>query len=87
MAVRTPVLTSVDLDSRLGATVLCKAEALQRAGAFKFRGAYNRLVQIPEADRHRGVVAVSSGNHGAAVALAAQLLGIPATIHIPDSAP
>lgn len=87
VAVRTPVLTSVDLDARLGATVLCKAEALQRAGAFKFRGAYNRLVQIPEGDRHRGVVAVSSGNHGAAVAVAARLLGIPATIHIPDSAP
>ncbi len=86
-AIRTPVLTSPDLDERLGATVFCKAEALQRGGAFKFRGAYNRLSQIPVADRSKGVVTTSSGNHGASVAIAAELLGIPATIHIPDPAP
>jgi threonine dehydratase len=87
VAVKTPVLTSSDLDARLGATVFCKAEALQRGGAFKFRGAYNRISQIPIEDRPKGVVTTSSGNHGASVAIASQLLGIPATIHIPDPAP
>jgi threo-3-hydroxy-L-aspartate ammonia-lyase len=82
-AVVTPVLRSDDLDLLAGATVYAKDESRQRAGAFKFRGAYNRLAQIPDRDRPRGVVAVSSGNHGAAVACAAQLLGIPATIHVP----
>ncbi len=86
-AVVTPVLASPDLDARLGATVFCKAEARQRGGAFKFRGAYNRISQIPIEDRPKGVVTTSSGNHGAAVAIACHLLGIPATIHIPDPAP
>jgi threo-3-hydroxy-L-aspartate ammonia-lyase len=67
--------------------VFAKDESRQRAGAFKFRGAYNRLAQIPDSDRPRGVVAVSSGNHGAAVACAAQLLGMPATIHVPEDVP
>ena len=83
----TPVLRSERLDLLAGATVFAKDESQQRAGAFKFRGAYNRLVLIPDADRSRGVVAVSSGNHGAAVACAAQLLGMPATIHVPVDVP
>lgn len=86
-AVVTPVVRSDALDAAVGAEVLCKAECEQRAGAFKFRGAFNRLSRIPEDDRHRGVVAVSSGNHGAAVALAGQLLGIEVTVHIPTDAP
>jgi threonine dehydratase len=85
-AERTPVLRHPSLDPPDGATY-CKAELLQRAGAFKFRGAFNRLSHIPAADRSRGVVAVSSGNHGAAVACAASLLGIPATVFIPSDAP
>jgi threo-3-hydroxy-L-aspartate ammonia-lyase len=86
-AVVTPILHSERLDALTGATVFAKDESRQRAGAFKFRGAYNRLAQIPESDRPRGVVAVSSGNHGAAVACAAQLLGMPATIHVPEDVP
>ncbi len=86
-AYQTPVLRSDILDRITGATVSCKAESSQRAGAFKFRGAYNRLSLIPDADRPFGVVAVSSGNHGAAVSCAAEILGIPATIFIPDDAP
>lgn len=84
---RTPVLVSSALDKLLGATVLCKAESRQRAGSFKFRGAYHRVARLPVDVRARGVVAVSSGNHGAAVALAAQLFDVPATIHVPHDAP
>lgn len=83
----TPVLRSAELDALVGGVVFCKAEALQRTGSFKFRGAFHRLSKIPPAERAAGVVAVSSGNHGAAIADAARLLGIPATIHIPDDAP
>lgn len=72
----------LDLDG-----VLAKAEHRQRAGAFKFRGAFNRLSLIPESERGRGVVAVSSGNHGAAVSLAGELLGIPVTVFTPEDAP
>ncbi|NND84179.1 MAG: threonine/serine dehydratase [Acidimicrobiia bacterium] len=86
-AVVTPVVRSDALDEAVGAEVLCKAESEQRAGAFKFRGAFNRLSMIPDDDRHRGVVAVSSGNHGAAVALAGRILGIAVTVHIPEDAP
>ncbi len=68
-------------------SVLLKAENRQRAGAFKFRGAFNRLSQIPESERSAGVAAVSSGNHGAAVASAAEILGIPATIFTPKDVP
>jgi threo-3-hydroxy-L-aspartate ammonia-lyase len=67
--------------------VFVKAENLQRAGAFKFRGAYNRLVQLGADERAAGVVAFSSGNHAGAVAYAAQLLGIPAVIVMPLDAP
>ena len=83
-AVVTPVLRSDRLDALAGAVVLCKDESQQRAGAFKFRGAFHRLSLIPLADRPRGVVAVSSGNHGAAVACAAHLLGMAATVHVPE---
>jgi threonine dehydratase len=86
-AVVTPVLRADALDALTDARVFCKDESRQRAGAFKFRGAYNRLAHIPAEDRARGVVAVSSGNHGAAVACAAQLLGIAATVHVPEDVP
>ncbi len=87
-AVRTPVARSDELDALVGAAVYGKDESRQRAGSFKFRGAFNRLSAIPDDERLLGVVAVSSGNHGAAVACAAQILGIEATVHIPaDVAP
>ena len=87
VAHRTPVLTSRTLDERTGARVFLKCENLQRMGAFKFRGAYNRIVQLDDAARARGVVAFSSGNHAQGVALAARLLGVPATIVMPSDAP
>jgi len=86
IAHRTPVLTSRTLDDRLGARVLFKCENLQRVGAFKFRGAFHLIAGLPEADRGRGVVAYSSGNHAQAVALVARLLGIPAVIVMPRGA-
>src|SRR5580693_4950979 len=79
----TPVLTSATLDADVDGTVLLKAEMFQRAGAFKFRGAYSRLTLLDLAERDRGVVAYSSGNHGGAVALAARLMGVPAVIVVP----
>ncbi len=84
---RTPVVTSRSLDAVTGGRVLCKAENLQRAGSFKLRGAYNRVVAASEEQRWPGVVAYSSGNHAQAVALAARLLGLPAVIVMPDDAP
>jgi threonine dehydratase len=86
-AVRTPLIESPALNARLGLRVLIKPETLQRVGAFKFRGAYNRLVQLSADERRRGVVAFSSGNHAQGVALAAQLLGMPALIVMPSDAP
>ncbi|WP_334162409.1 threonine ammonia-lyase [Phenylobacterium sp.] len=86
-AVETPLIESPALNARLGLRVLIKPETLQRVGAFKFRGAYNRLVQLDADQRTRGVVAFSSGNHAQGVALAAKLLGIPAVIVMPDDAP
>jgi threonine dehydratase len=83
----TPVLTSATLDARIGGSVFVKAECFQRAGAFKFRGAYNRVSQLSDAERARGVVAFSSGNHAQAVALAARLLGTTAVIVMPADAP
>lgn len=82
---RTPLLTSRSLSELAGVEVRLKCENLQRAGAFKIRGAMNALLQIQEADRPRGVVAFSSGNHAQGVALAARLLGIPATIVMPEN--
>lgn len=87
VAHRTPVITSRTLDARTNSRAYLKCENLQRMGAFKFRGAYNRIVQLAPAQRARGVVAFSSGNHAQGVALAAQLLGIPATIVMPEDAP
>jgi threonine dehydratase len=87
VAHRTPVVTSRTLDARVGARVFLKCENLQRMGAFKFRGAYNRIAQLDAAERARGVVAFSSGNHAQGVALAAQLLGVFATIVMPEDAP
>ncbi|HEX6701561.1 MAG TPA: pyridoxal-phosphate dependent enzyme [Gaiellaceae bacterium] len=87
VAHRTPVVTSRTLDSRAGARVYMKAENLQRAGAFKFRGAYNKISSLDEAERARGVAAFSSGNHAQAVALAASLLGTKAVILMPEDAP
>jgi threonine dehydratase len=87
IAHRTPVVTSRTLDERTGARVSLKAENLQRIGAFKFRGAYNTIAQLDAAQRQRGVVAFSSGNHAQGVALAAQLLDTPATIVMPTDAP
>jgi threonine dehydratase len=84
---RTPVLTSRTANQQLGAQVFFKAENLQRMGAFKFRGAYNALARFDAGQRRAGVVAFSSGNHAQAIALSAQLLGIPATIVMPLDAP
>ncbi len=87
MAVRTPLLSSPQIDAALGARILVKAECLQRTGSFKFRGAYNALAQLAPGKRRAGVVAYSSGNHAQGVAAAAQLLGMPATIVMPADAP
>ena len=88
VAHRTPVLTSRTLDHQAGASLFLKAECFQRGGAFKFRGAYHKLSTMPPADRARGVVAYSSGNHAQAVALAAALHDTHATIVMPeDSSP
>lgn len=84
---RTPVLTSTTVDERTGAQVFFKGENFQRMGAFKFRGAYNALSLLPEADRRRGVLAYSSGNHAQAVALAGRMLGVKTVIVMPMDAP
>jgi threo-3-hydroxy-L-aspartate ammonia-lyase len=87
VAHRTPVLTSRTLDGLVGARVFCKAECFQRGGAFKFRGAYSMISSLPPERLAPGVAAYSSGNHAQAVALAASMLGAPATILMPDDAP
>jgi len=84
---RTPVMTSRTVDEALHARVFFKCENFQRMGAFKFRGAFNALSALESAARARGVVAFSSGNHAQAVALAARLLGVDATIVMPSDAP
>ena len=84
---RTPVVTSRTLDDELGARVFFKCENLQRMGAFKFRGAFNALSRFDAAQRRAGVVTFSSGNHAQAIALSARILGMPATIVMPDDAP
>ena len=84
---RTPVLTSRRLDDQTGAQVFLKCENLQRAGAFKVRGAFNAMLQLDAAQREAGVIAYSSGNHAQAIALAARELGAPATIVMPQDAP
>jgi threonine dehydratase len=85
VAIRTPLLYDDVLSERLGAEIRYKPECLQRAGAFKFRGAYNYLHSLPADLRARGVVAPSSGNHGQGVAMAAKLFGIPATVVMPTN--
>lgn len=84
---RTPVLTSRTVNEEFGAEVFFKCENLQRMGAFKFRGAYNALSKFTPEQRRAGVVAFSSGNHAQAIALAARLLDMPATIVMPHDAP
>jgi threonine dehydratase len=84
---RTPVLTSSTADAMTGARLFFKCENFQRMGAFKFRGAFNALSRLDEEARRRGVLAYSSGNHAQAVALAGQLLGVPALIVMPQDAP
>lgn len=87
VAHRTPVLTSRTADAIAGAGLFYKAENLQRSGAFKFRGAYNAVAALDGGARQKGVIAYSSGNHAQALAYAASLHGIPATIVMPRDAP
>lgn len=87
VAHRTPVITSSTLDELCGARVFLKAENFQRIGAFKFRGAYNVISRLSEAELGRGVAAWSSGNHAQAVSLAARMMGSTATIVMPEDAP
>jgi len=87
IAHRTPVATSRTLDDRLSARLFLKCENLQRAGAFKFRGAYNAVSKLLPEERARGVLTYSSGNHAQATALACRLLGARATIVMPENAP
>lgn len=85
VAVRTPLLPADAISDIVGAPVWIKPEMLQRGGAFKFRGAYNFLSRMDPAVRARGVIAPSSGNHAQAVALAAKLFGVPATVVMPTT--
>jgi threonine dehydratase len=85
VAVRTPLLPADAISDHVGAPVRIKPEMLQRGGAFKFRGAYNFLSRMDPEARKRGVVAPSSGNHAQAVALAAKLFGVPATVVMPTT--
>lgn len=87
IAYHTPVLTSRQADELAGAHVFFKCDNLQRAGAFKFRGAYNAISRLSDAQRAAGVVAFSSGNHAQAIAMAARMLGTPATVVMPHDAP
>ncbi len=87
VANRTPVITSRTVNELTGYEVYFKCENLQRVGAFKFRGAYNALSRLSDAEKARGVVTHSSGNHAQGIALAAKLLGISATIVMPADAP
>jgi threonine dehydratase len=84
---RTPVLTSDTVNGMVGAQVFFKPENLQRMGAFKFRGAFNAIARLGEAERKRGVLAFSSGNHAQAIALSGRLQGVATTIVMPSDAP
>ena len=84
---RTPVLSSSQLNTQLGARVFFKCENLQKVGAFKYRGAYNAIHHLSDGEKARGILAFSSGNHGQAVAKVAQDLGLRACIVMPDNAP
>ncbi len=83
----TPLLQNPEVNARLGGTLLIKNEAMQRTGAFKFRGAYNRISQMDPGQKARGVVTYSSGNHAQGVAMAANLLGTSALIVMPSDVP
>jgi threonine dehydratase len=85
--IATPILPAERLSQELGARVYLKAENTQRSGSFKLRGAYNTISRLSPAERERGVIAHSAGNHAQGVALAARLLGVPATIVMPERAP
>lgn len=85
--VQTPLLRSDRLDRELGGQIFIKPECLQRTGSFKFRGAYNRISRLSEAEKARGVIAYSSGNHAQGVAAAASLVGTTAKILMPKDAP
>ncbi len=87
VAHRTPALTSRQFNEEAGCEVYFKVENFQRVGAFKFRGAYNKIASLTDEERQRGILAYSSGNHGQAAALAARLFGVPATIVMPQDAP
>jgi threonine dehydratase len=87
VAVRTPLLHAPWLSEETGADVRLKCENVQRAGAFKIRGAYTKISRLTEEQRRRGVIAYSSGNHAQGVALAAQLFGIEAVVVMPTTAP
>ena len=84
---RTPLVSSATLSSRLGAQVFLKLELFQKTGSFKVRGAFNKVLSIPEKQRGRGLVAVSGGNHAQAVAYVGSQLGLPAVILMPQSTP
>ena len=83
---RTPSISAGWIEKKYGVDVTFKCENLQRAGSFKIRGAYNRIARLSEVERSKGVVAASAGNHAQGVALAAQILGIKATIFMPEGA-
>ncbi|QEE15796.1 threonine/serine dehydratase [Promethearchaeum syntrophicum] len=83
----TPIVTSRTLNDMTKAQISLKCENMQRVGAFKFRGAYNALSQLSEEEKERGVITHSSGNHAQAVALASKILGIQATIVMPNTSP
>ncbi len=87
VAHKTPVLTSRTVNERTNSQVFFKCENFQRAGSFKFRGAYNALSQLSDEQKQRGVLTFSSGNHAQGIALAGQLLSIPTTIVMPHDAP
>src|SRR5215467_982109 len=87
VAHRTPVLTSRQFNEHSACEVFFKAENLQRAGAFKFRGAYNKLSSLSDDERKRGALAYSSGNHAQAMALAGKILGVHVVIVMPQDAP
>jgi len=84
---RTPLVSSSTLSARLGTQVFLKLELFQKTGSFKVRGAFNKVLSIPEKHRGRGLVAVSGGNHAQAVAYVARQLGLPALILMPQSTP
>ena len=83
---KTPSISAGWIEKKYGVDVTFKCENLQRAGSFKIRGAYNRIARLSDAERKNGVVAASAGNHAQGVALAAQILGIKATIFMPEGA-